>query len=171
MFGLLVGGSFILSSILFDLSGKSNVLNPRLNNVISCLSIVGCFMGIKKYRDDRLDGLISYGRAFGAGMKILLLAAALYSFYTFALFSGTPELMEEYKSISNMILREVYGETSFHEAMAEVLDETLTPGLVAFGEFFRDILYGMFFLLVIAAILRRGLPPPPVNTNPTDRTT
>ncbi|MDR2414867.1 MAG: DUF4199 domain-containing protein [Odoribacteraceae bacterium] len=165
-FGLLVGGSFIIASLLFILSGRDVVMNPRLNNVVSCLSIIGCFMGVKKFRDDRLAGSITYGRAFSAGLKIVLLATVLYSIYTFALYSARPELMEEYKNIMTVMIKEIYGEISLG-IPAEILNETITPLVVAFSEFFRDVLLGMFFLLVIAAILRRNLPTP-ARPNPSD---
>ena len=34
-----------------------------------------------KHRDDDLDGYITYGRAFGAGMLVILFGAIIYGFY------------------------------------------------------------------------------------------
>ncbi|MDR2130253.1 MAG: DUF4199 domain-containing protein [Odoribacteraceae bacterium] len=163
IFGLLIGGSFIVASFLFIVSGREIVLNPRLNNVISCLSIIGCFMGIKKFRDERLTGAISYGRAFSTGLKIILVATVLYTLYTYFLYSAVPEFMENYKQIMTGALKKVYGETSFYALAAETLNKSLSPGLIAFGEFFRELIFGMFFLLVVAAIVKRSSP---VNTHP-----
>ena len=161
IFGLLVGGSFIAASVLFiALEGEVEniVANNRLNNVISCLSIIGCFLGVKKFRDDRLEGIISYGKAFSAGCKIILLAALIYSLYTFALYTTLPGLLEAYLDIMNTMLEKIYGGTAFHALTVEAMKESLSPTLVAFGEFFREVIHWMFFLLVVAAILRRTAP-------------
>ena len=154
LFGLLVGGGFIVASLLFILSGKDAAMDPRLGNVVSGLTIIGCFMGVKKYRDDRLGGIISYGQAFGAGLRVLLLAALLYTVYTYFLYARTPDLLERYREVSAIVMKEIYGNTPFGAATVE-MSKAITPGMVAFGEFLRDVVFGMFFLLVIAAILRR----------------
>ena len=63
LFGLLIGGSFSMASLLFIWGGKSVAMNPQLNNVIMLLTIFGVFVGAKKYRDEALGGVISYGKA------------------------------------------------------------------------------------------------------------
>ena len=57
-----------MASLLFIWGGKSVAMNPQLNNVIMLLTIFGVFVGAKKYRDEALGGVISYGKALGAGL-------------------------------------------------------------------------------------------------------
>jgi hypothetical protein len=165
-FGLLVGGSFILASLLFVMTGKGIVLNPRLNNVTSCLGIIGSFIGIKKLRDERMGGVITYGRAFAAGFKIILAATALHALYTFIIYSSLPGLIEEYRRVVTIVVEKLYSDTPLLAPAGEFLDRGLTPAFVAFGEFFQKALAGTFFLVIIAAILRHSRPAP-VNTKST----
>lgn len=50
LFGLFVGLSFIAVAYAYYRSGRGVSLNPQLNNVILLLSIVGAFIGVRKYR-------------------------------------------------------------------------------------------------------------------------
>jgi hypothetical protein len=163
-FGTLVGGSFIAASLLFLAAGRGVVLDPRLNNVISCLGIAGSFIGVKQIRDGHMEGLITYGRAFAAGFKILLLATALYSLYVYTLYTSVPGMLDEYHDIMMAALDAVGDETPFLNVMRESVN-VKSPFLIATSEWFQKMLSGMFFLLVVAAILRRGTPSR-VNTNP-----
>ena len=52
LFGLFVGLSFIAVAYAYYRSGRGVSLNPQLNNVILLLSIVGAFIGVRKYRDE-----------------------------------------------------------------------------------------------------------------------
>ena len=66
LFGLFVGLSFIAVAYAYYRSGRGVSLNPQLNNVILLLSIVGAFIGVRKYRDELPDNCLSYGKALGA---------------------------------------------------------------------------------------------------------
>ena len=59
LFGLFVGLSFIAVAYAYYRSGRGVSLNPQLNNVILLLSIVGAFIGVRKYRDELPDNCLS----------------------------------------------------------------------------------------------------------------
>jgi hypothetical protein len=160
-FGLLIGGSFIATSLLFIAAGREVVLNPRLGNVLSCLLIIGSFIGIKKLRDDRLQGIITYGRAFATGFKIILVATVLYAVYTFILYSALPGLVEEYRVLITAMFQQVYGDTPLRALMEEVFANALSPAFIAVEELIGKVLSGSFFILIVAAILRRAAVPTP----------
>lgn len=160
-FGLLVGGSFIVTSLLFLAAGRGVVLDQRLGNVLSCLLVIGSFFGVKKLRDDRAGGIISYGKAFAAGFKIILVATALYAGYTFILYSARPGLVEEYRAVITATLAQVYGDTPLRALVEEVFANSLSPAFIAVEELVGKLLTGTFFTLVVAAILRRTVAPTP----------
>ena len=72
LFGLFVGLSFIAVAYAYYRSGRGVSLNPQLNNVILLLSIVGAFIGVRKYRDELPDNCLSYGKALGACTYLIL---------------------------------------------------------------------------------------------------
>ena len=52
IFGLLVGLGFIAAALIFYKTGQGISLNPGLNNAIQLLSIMGAFIGVRKYREE-----------------------------------------------------------------------------------------------------------------------
>ena len=70
IFGCLIGGTFIFASLLFILAGKGIVVNAQFHNIIMMLTIFGIFIGVRKYRDEQLAGVISYGKALKTGIFI-----------------------------------------------------------------------------------------------------
>lgn len=158
LFGLIIGATFIVASLLFILAGKSIVMNPQLNNIMMMLTIFGVFIGIKKYRDEQLSGIISYGKALSTGIFILSMAALLYSIYMFILYTFSPDLMAEFKKIMLTSLKVVYQDTPFYKIIEESFTTYLYPISIAFGELFNKILIGAAFTLFIAGLVRRSTP-------------
>ena len=78
LFGLFVGLSFIAVAYAYYRSGRGVSLNPQLNNVILLLSIVGAFIGVRKYRDELPDNCLSYGKALGACTYLIAVASVIY---------------------------------------------------------------------------------------------
>ena len=87
IFGCLIGATFIFASLLFILAGKGIVVNAQFHNIIMMLTIFGIFMGVRKYRDEQLAGVISYGKALKTGIYILCVASLCYAVYVFFLYS------------------------------------------------------------------------------------
>ncbi|MBC5623087.1 DUF4199 domain-containing protein [Butyricimonas hominis] len=160
LFGGLIGGSFIIASLLFAYAGKGVVANPQFNNIIMMLTIFGVFIGIKKYRDDHLAGIISYGKALSTGIYILAVAAVCYAVYTFILYSSDSELLATYKKVMLTMMNEVYKNMNLQELFNTSLSDLFfSPVVIAFGELFNRILVGAAFTLFIAGLVKRKTPP------------
>ena len=83
IFGCLIGGTFIFASLLFILAGKGIVVNAQFHNIIMMLTIFGIFIGVRKYRDEQLAGVISYGKeAFSSFASPRYAMPCTCSFYT-----------------------------------------------------------------------------------------
>lgn len=156
LFGLFVGISFILVSYLYFRAGRGVSLNPQLNNVIMLLSIAGTFIGVRKYREESLDGIISYGKALGACIYLVTVAAIIYGIYIAMLYHRHPELLENYISMVNTALHEVYGTSPLLTQMENMVEHFTTSWAVAFAEVFNKIFTGAIFSLLIAGLLRRN---------------
>lgn len=155
LFGLLIGGSFSMASLLFIWGGKSVAMNPQLNNVIMLLTIFGVFVGAKKYRDEALGGIISYGKALGAGLYLLLIASAVYAIYTYALYASSDELFSTYKANMLETLKLVYEGTPIYNTLLETFNMFLLPVSIAMGEFFNHIVTGGIFTVLLAWFVKR----------------
>ena len=160
LFGGLIGASFIITSLLFVYAGKGIVANPQFNNITMMLTIFGIFIGVKKYRDDHLSGIISYGKALSTGIYILAIAALCNAVYTFILYSSDAELLAMYKKVTLTILNEVYKNMNLQELLNSNLTEIFfSPIVIVVGEMLNRILIGAAFTLFIAGLVKRKTPP------------
>lgn len=159
IFGLFVGGSYIITSLLFIWGGKNIALNPQLNNIILMLTIAGIFLGVKKFRDDHLEGIISYGKSFTTGIYILSIASFLYAFYIFILYASDPGQMMQFKKVMLSTLKQIYGNTPFYETFEKSVQSFLYPASIAVGEFLNKLFFGTILTLFLAGILRKRISP------------
>ncbi len=83
IFGLIA--SVILSILMFSTFPllKSGVISYENGALVGytgmVIAMVTIFFGIKSYRDNHLNGTISFGKAAGVGLLITLIAAVGYS--------------------------------------------------------------------------------------------
>jgi len=158
LFGCYVGGSFIITSLLFILTGKNIALDPRVNNIITLLSIAGIFIGTRHFRDTYLNGYITYGKALLTGVYILCVATFFYALYTFSIYTLNPELMEQFKKTMLAIVQQVYSESPMYSTIEQSINTYLFPISVAIGEFLNKLFSGTFFALLLAGFLRKNNP-------------
>lgn len=75
--GVIVTASIALSMAVSALGGVAGMVTGYLSMLIA-LSMV--FVGVKKYRDEQLGGVIRFSTALGVGLGISLIAALFYAF-------------------------------------------------------------------------------------------
>jgi hypothetical protein len=77
--GVIMGGMFFLTAPLWE-NGTVNFDNGMwigYTTMVVALSVV--FFGVKSYRDQHANGVISFGRAFKVGILITLIASIIYA--------------------------------------------------------------------------------------------
>jgi len=94
--GLIVAAMLIITTTIFHASG--NIESGAIYGYTSMLVAFSLiFVGIKKYRDQHGDGIISFGKGFKIGLLITLIASTIYvitwliDYYYFM-----PDFMEKY---------------------------------------------------------------------------
>ena len=145
IFGCLIGGTFIFASLLFILAGKGIVVNAQFHNIIMMLTIFGIFIGVRKYRDEQLAGVISYGKALKTGIFILCIASLCYA-----------DLLTEFKNVTINTLKITGQNSPLFKMLEENVDVYFVPASIAFGELFNRIIVGAAFSLFIAGLVRRS---------------
>ena len=155
LFGVLVGLSLILASLVFYITGKNIMLNPQLSNVMMLLSIAGAFIGVRKYREEQLEGFINYSQALGGCIYIITIGSLIYGIYAYALYRYDPELQASYLTTLQVMLDEMYKGSPMLDTVKNMMEHLVSPVFIAATETFNKILTGLIFSLLMAGILRR----------------
>lgn len=152
--GLIIGlASIVYSVILYMLN---QMFNQALGYAGVIIIIVGLAIAMKNYRDKVLDGIMPFGKAFGFGMLIIIVAALLGSIFAYLLYTvidpGLSERMIEYTS-EKMLNRGI------PEAQLDVVLERAAkfqkPLPIAITGFITSVLGGVVLSLIMAAIFKK----------------
>ncbi|MBI9057907.1 MAG: DUF4199 domain-containing protein [Labilibaculum sp.] len=150
LFGALVGGVLILAALVFYFKEMSINFDPQLRSINHFLIASGIFLGVRKYRDDELNGIINYGLAFSVGILIIGFASLFYSIFIYVLTSYYDS------SIINeaiVFLEKGLNEAGYKDKDIDLLMsmyKQITPGMFAFGQWFSKALSGLLFALILA---------------------
>ena len=154
MISVLMGGSLLIADKIG--SGHSMVLGYTMM-VASFLLI---YFGIRSYRDNTLDGGISFGRAFACGILIALITTVCYvAMWEILYFNFMPHFMDSYWA------------AQIHSIQSAGLDPATTAAQVAAIQhsqqlyqnplvnmaytFMEPLPVGLLITLISAAVLRR----------------
>ena len=154
---LLMGGSLLLA----DKIGSGHSM--ALGYTIMVASFLLIYFGIRSYRDNNLDGQISFGRAFACGILITLITTVCYvATWEVIYFNFIPHFMDSYWA------------AQIHKVQASGLDPATIATKVAAIEhsqqlyqnpfvnmaytFMEPLPVGLIITLISAAILRRRAP-------------
>ena len=158
--GAIVGG-LMLSTVPFLHSGTINFDNGMwvgYTTMVIALSLV--FFGIKSYRDNHLNGSITFGRGFKVGILITLIASVMYCLtwevcYTFFLTDFSEQYSAHYmESVRNSGASEAEIKAA-SESQAKAWEMYKNP-VIRFGMTMMEILpVGLIITLISAALLRR----------------
>jgi uncharacterized protein DUF4199 len=124
------------------------------------LSFLLVFFGVKSYRDNVAAGAIGFGKAFGVGLLITLIACAMYVIaWEIAYYNFFPDFLDQYNAHvmekmraageSEAAIRETAAQMA---GMAKLYANPLFNAGITFMEVFP---VGLIMTLVSAAILRR----------------
>lgn len=162
-YGLLAGGivvvlmygSFLLQGDDFDFS-RGEIFGYA--TMIISLSMI--FFGVKSYRDNKLGGGITFGKAFQVGLYIALIAAAIYviAWMLYSSFAAT-DFMDQYYQYameqlqnSGATQEEIDKQVANMERYKEMYKNPFFKMGITFMEIFP---VGLIVALITAIVLRR----------------
>ena len=167
-FGLIAG---LIISVLMDgsllLSGKigsgHSLVVGYANMVASFLLI---YFGIRSYRDNTLDGQISFGRAFACGILITLITTICYvAMWEILYFNFMPHFMDSYfaAQIAKVQSSGLDPATTAARVAAIQRSQQLyqNPFVNMAYTFMEPLPVGLLITLISAAVLRRKAPVEP----------
>ncbi len=161
-YGLIASGIMItFIVVLYYLFSPQTLLDlgELFGYAIMVLSMSMVFMGIKRYRDNELNGSISFGQAFGMGVYIAFIGSFIYG-----IFEGIFYEVSDFKEIyTNFYMDKINnsGQTQeviqqqiaeFNQNMA-MWDNSFSMGIIMFLTVF---ILGTIIALISAAILRKN---------------
>jgi hypothetical protein len=116
------------------------------------------FIGIKRYRDNNLNGFISFGQAFGMGVYIAVIGSFLYGIFE-GIFYGTSEFREVYLEFyTNKIKSSGQSPEIIQQQLNEMQQQFAmwdSPFMMGLLMFLTVLVIGIIISLVSAAILRK----------------
>ncbi|MGQ1910414.1 DUF4199 domain-containing protein [Marinifilum sp. RC60d5] len=154
LFGSLVGGVLILAALTFYFKGISINFHPTLLFINRFLIVLGIFFSVKKYRDEALSGVISYGRALICGIITIGIASTYYALFIYVLTSYFDSaIIQDAINFTEKGLVEVGYEDDQVDLLMSVYRK-ITPGIFAFGQWFGKASAGVFFSLIVSFFFR-----------------
>jgi hypothetical protein len=162
MISVLMGGAMLFANKFSSGHSMNQMLIGYTMMVASFLLI---YFGVRSYRDDALDGQISFGRAFSCGILIALITCVCYVImWEILYFNFMPHVMDSYWA------------TAIHKAQTSGLDPAAiaaqvaaiqrqaqqyqNPLINAVYTFMEPFPVGLLITLISAALLRRKAPAP-----------
>lgn len=155
-FGLLMGVIFSIAT--YAVYYRQGVVygNVILNNSITILMLIGIFMRVRSYREQKLGGIISYGRALAASMWVLFVALFILMMFTILLYMLYPELLESYLNMSYKMIEDLYKDNeSTQKFFKDIMALSANPVIIGVADFISKLIMGFIYTLMLSFVLKR----------------
>jgi hypothetical protein len=162
-YGLIAGA--IVSAMLFITQPlfRNGTINHQNGVYVGFTSMIVAFslifFGVKSFRDQHLNGSITFGKAFLAGILIALVGSLCYAItWEFVMHFVYPDFAQWYSQCQlEQLVKEGASETKLVEAKLELqqFEEMYANPLIRFGFTLMEIFpVGVIITLVSAGLLR-----------------
>jgi hypothetical protein len=153
--GVIIGLVSIVYSVIlymFDLS-----FNRALRYAGLIILIAGLALALKSYRDNVLDGILPFGKAFGLGVLIVVVSGLLGAVFTYLLYTvidpGLQEKLLEFTA-DKMLESGRVPEAQLDQAL-EFTKKFISPVFLTISGFIGSCLIGTIVALIMAAIFKK----------------
>lgn len=154
-YGLIMGIGLVAMSLLVYLVGI--VKPPFWVNLINYAIIIGVIVyGTKKYRDEILEGAITYGQALGFGVMISLFASIIVAFYMLLYTTVIdPGFIDKIMEITEEELVSKGMSDDQIEAALSMSKKFMSPMFMTISTFFGNLFTGTIFSLITSIFLKK----------------
>lgn len=159
----LVSGT-LLGVVLVIFSLIMYFLDQTGNKYVSWLSVILMIAGIVylqiQYRDKELKGNMSYGKAFGFAVLMVLVASVITSIFTYLLFSVIdPGLVDKLLAASEEQLTKRGMSGDQIEIAMKYTRKMMSPPLMAVFGLIGNMVWGTIISLITSAITKKETSP------------
>jgi hypothetical protein len=146
-----IGVVFSLLLYFFDLMG-----NKSLSYASLLIEMVILYFMIKSYRDNFLNGYITYGKSVGAGVIIFLYATIISAIFTYILFKFIdPGLINKLLAISEEAIAKKGLPQQSVDAAMNMTRKMMTPEIMLISGLFGGMLGGTVASLLVSIFTRK----------------
>jgi len=151
--GLITGFAVIVYTLILYFSDL--MLNKPASYVSYILIFAGIYLGTKAYRDQSLDGFISYGKALGTGVLISLFSAVLTIIFMVILYTviDTDLVNRIITESQDKMLEKGMPEEQIDKAQ-EMTKKFFIPFMIL-GGLFVSVFFGFIISLITSAIVKK----------------
>jgi hypothetical protein len=155
-YGAYYGLSASVAGLIFYFMGTD--VQSKLPQLLSyILLIIFLFLGIKSYRDQDLDGYISYGKSLGTGVLIGLFGGIITGFFTVLMFTvidpGLAQKIIE-KAQEQMIEKGGMSDEQIEMAMS-MTKKFMTPTMLFLFSIVGSAFMAFIFSLIVSVFTKK----------------
>ena len=153
-YGVALGIIIAVYQLLLYIFGAYS--NQALGYLEPLIMIIGIFISIKMYRDQVMGGIVNFNKALGTGVLTAVFIGLVLAIFTYILYKLDGGLLDEMLITieEQSIQRGLPAEQI--EMQSTLMDQLLTPGVVAFFVLVTKGIGGTIYSLISAAILKRA---------------
>ena len=154
-YGAIIGVAMVLYMFVIYLVGLST--SKYIGFVQYIIIIGGIYYATKKYRDEALNGYISYGKALGFGTFTVFFASLIIGFFTYILYSFIdPSLIDKILMMSEEAMTSQGKLTDEQIDMAlEMTKKFTTPLFITFSTVLGLTFMGFLFSLITSIFIKK----------------
>ncbi len=156
-FGLLTGLAMVVFTLILFLAGVD--MHSYWNLFGYILYVGGLYWGMTSIREKQLEGVMSYGKAFGTGFLITLFASVLLGIFAFFYlkYINPSVLANKLTEVQNKILtaNPDISDADLQKAL-DMVKMFSTPIVSSISGFIGYVISGTIFSLIIAIFAKRG---------------
>jgi hypothetical protein len=148
----LIGVVFTLLLYFFDL-----MLNKSLGYILLPIDLVVLYFMIKSYRDNTLNGNITYGQSVGAGVIIFLYSTIISVIFSYILYKYIdPGLINKILASSEETMSKRNGITQEQiDAGMAFTKKLMTPGFMAITGLIAGMFMGTIITLIVSIFTKK----------------
>jgi len=153
---LLTGGVSVLISLLLWALVDDMQTQQKFSYFTWLILAFMYFYFTKNYRENELDGNLSYGQGFKFMFVMSLIISIITALYSYVLFAYLdPSLIEAMKEQAAEQMYQQNLSDEQVEAALEMQSAWLTPGMMVFYSIFGSLFFGSILALIIALFTKK----------------
>lgn len=153
IYGLYVGIALTLFSVILYVTGQMQ--NKTLGYLSIPLYFALIIVAQIHYRNNILNGTMSYGQGVGFGAAVMLFSGIITALYTIIIYKIDPALLEQVRNTQEQVLMARGMSDDQVETTMQMAEKFMTPGFIAFSSLFGSVIIGTIVSLITSIFTKK----------------